>query len=115
MTQVRMKRSIQGSYYGIKAEHIFSVEFGDIIELAEPAWVLHELKNDRVELTLTGPIGRGAGANVKDVAAMEKIVAAEAARRSEAMPPVCDCGCGQVLRDSGPRGVVSKLKALAAG
>jgi len=75
--KVRMKTSIMGSYYGIPAQHIYSVNRGDIIDLAEPEWILHEVKNDRVELALSGPIGeQRLGSNVKDLAVVKKMVAA---------------------------------------
>ena len=79
-----MKTAICGSYYGIHVvEGLFSVRAGDIVDLAEPEWVLHEIANDRVQLALSGPIGeQRIGANVKDLAAAKKMVA-EAAKHAK--------------------------------
>ncbi|HTY33141.1 hypothetical protein [Mycobacterium sp.] len=104
-----------GGYYGIEPTGIYSARRGDIVDL-DPEFALHEVRNDRVELTLDGPVGkRTIGANVKDRAVLEKEVAAIVARRAAASPPICDCGCGQVLRDPRPHGVVSKLKQRITG
>ena len=108
---VRMKCSIMGDYFGIPANPMYAVERGQVIDL-DPEHALHEVRNDRVELTLDGPIGKGPGANVKDLAFLQKEVAAIVARRTAASP-ICDCGCGQALPDSKPHGVVSKLRRIA--
>lgn len=82
--QVRMKCDVRGSYYGIQAKHLTSVERGDIIDL-DPVCALHEVRNDRVELALTGPIGpRTPGANVRDLATLEKLCAQEAKAKQPA-------------------------------
>ena len=113
--KVRLKTDIMGGYFGIEPTGIYSVRRGDIVDL-DPEFALHEVRNDRVELTLDGPVGkRLPGANVRDLATLEKEVATIVARRAAASPPICDCGCGQPLRDSGPHGVVSKLKQRITG
>ena len=79
--KVRLKTDIMGSYYGVEADHLCSVQRGDVVDLT-PEAALHEAKNDRIELALTGPVGnRTKGANVKDVATLQKLVAAEEAKR----------------------------------
>ena len=107
--KVRMKVSIRGSFCGIPAKHIYSVERGDIIDL-EPHLALHELRNNRCELTLTGPINDRDKPHGKELAALEAEVAA--ARRTAAMPGICGCGCGQVRRP-GLHDKVSKIRRIA--
>jgi hypothetical protein len=82
MTLVRLKTSIMGAYFGIEARNLFSVSRGDVIDLADPEWVLKEVAADRVELKLDGPVGEcRRGANVKDLAAAKKMVSEAAPRR----------------------------------
>ena len=79
--KVRMKVDVTGSYFGMTGDGFYAVRRGDIVDL-NPAGALHELRNNRCELTLTGPINdrdRACDTYRKEMAKLEAQVAAEIA------------------------------------